>query len=259
MRKFVRVILVTFIFVLMTTLSLKAIGQDIPAKKNISGEKIEKWDFILYLPDTLETGHRYPIITAFSPAADAEGLLQTWKEHARNHQCALFCSKVIRNDLDVAPILNRMSKQIFELAQDYPIDPARIIGTGVSGGGMAAHLFAFLHPAQVVAVISNVGYIHEDCIKKEKRYPRRKICAFLTSPTDFNYKLMKEDKQLLDRLEWQTRWWEFEGGHRQAPDKINEEALAWVMEHLPPASSSPTAPASIDEPSLATPAGTTLH
>jgi predicted esterase len=95
---------------------------------------------------------------------------------------------------------------------------------------MAAHLFSFMQPQTVAGVITSVGYIHENSLKQKDSYPKGKICAFLTSPTDFNYKLMKEDAKFLKSLEWNTLWLEFEGGHRTAPEEIREEALEWMLE-----------------------------
>lgn len=213
------------------TLSEPASGE------NADGTCIEKWDYLLYLPDSLASNTKCPLVVAFSPGGDAEGLVRSWKEHVRSRKCALFCSKVVRNGMDVPPVLKRIAKQIPELAKEYPINSDLVIATGVSGGGMTAHLFAFLHPEAVSAVITSVGYIHENSLKKTNTYPKAKVCAFLTSPTDFNYQLMQEDKKFLDAHEWKTNWWEFEGGHRQAPDPVIDEALDWVLGQLPPASS----------------------
>jgi predicted esterase len=133
--------------------------------------------------------------------------------------------------MNIPLYLKRIVKLINErIAPAYPISPKCIITVGTSGGGMAGHLFSFFHPDTVAGVISSVGYIHENSLKQKDIYPQNKICAFLTSPTDFNYKLMKEDKKFLDSLNWNTLWLEFEGGHRTAPENIREEALTWMLE-----------------------------
>lgn len=216
------------------------------------GEVVDRPEFLFYIPDTLEGGRRYPLIVAFSTGANADDLLARLHEHARTHRCLLFCSKVVRNGMDVPPALRRIAtKLVPALADEYPLDPALIIGTGVSGGGMTAHLFSFLFPNVVAGVISNVGYIHENSLKKPERYPQNKVCAFLTSPTDFNYKLMREDEKFLKKRGWATRWFEFEGGHRRAPDEVFDEALGWVVENLPttapvvPSAATPASPAGL--------------
>lgn len=201
--------------------------------ENSAAGTFEENEYIIYVPAGLEQGRKYPLITAFSPSADGSGLVKTWSEHADRHKCIIMASKIIKNGMDIPNYLIRLRNLIHEnIAVQYPILPDKIIALGTSGGGMAAHLFSFFHPDTVAAVISSVGYIHENSLKHKDTYPTGKICAFLTSPTDFNYKLMKEDHKFLKSLDWRIKWYEFEGGHRTAPEEIREEALAWVIEQL---------------------------
>ena len=135
--------------------------------------------------------------------------------------------------MDIPLYLKRLRKLIWErVGEQFPVQTDRVITLGTSGGGMAAHLFSFFHPDTVGAVISSVGYIHENSLKHKDTYPQGKVCAFLTSPTDFNYKLMQEDKKFLTSLNWKLKWYEFEGGHRTAPEDVREEALKWVLQTL---------------------------
>ncbi len=190
-------------------------------------------EYLIYVPEGLTEGARYPLIVGFSPSANAHDTLDTWKGHADKHLCVILASKIVKNGMDISRYLVRLSKLIHEkVANEYPIMPDRIIAVGTSGGGMASHLFSFFHADTVAAVITSVGYIHENSLKQKDVYPHDKVCAFLTSPTDFNYKLMKEDRKFLKSLDWRVKWYEFEGGHRTAPEEIREEALTWVLEQL---------------------------
>ncbi|PKL43424.1 MAG: hypothetical protein CVV41_10215 [Candidatus Riflebacteria bacterium HGW-Riflebacteria-1] len=203
------------------------------ADETVTSGTFEENEYLIYVPEGLAAGERYPLIVGFSPSANAKDTVATWRGHADNHKCIILASKIIKNGMDIPNYLNRLRNLIHErVAVQYSIRPDRIIAVGTSGGGMASHLFSFFHPDTVAAVITSVGYIHENSLKHKDTYPRGKVCAFLTSPTDFNYKLMQEDRKFLKSLDWQIKWYEFEGGHRTAPEEIREEALTWVLEAL---------------------------
>ena len=194
-------------------------------------KRIETNEFYFLIPDDSSDSKRLPLIVTFSPGGNAMGLVKTWEKIALDNNCALLASKVVRNGTDISSYLKRLRMLIKDkVAKHYPIKPDCIIAGGVSGGGMAAHLFSFLFPDTVAAVISNVGYIHENSAKRKHVYPKGKVCVFLTSPTDFNYKLMKEDEKFLQSLEWATKWMEFEGGHKRAPLNMLDEAVKWVLD-----------------------------
>lgn len=203
----------------------------------LAGQTVETAEYLLFIPPELDMRTRRPLLLAFSPSADAPGMIGIWEAAVRRHGCLILASKLVRNGMDVPPILRRLARLLPRLSERYPIDLGRVVATGVSGGGMTAHLMAFFHPELVAAVISNIGYVHENSLKKRDRYPRQKVVAFLTGPTDYNYALMKEDRKFLAGLGWRTRWLEFPGGHVVAPPDKLEEALSWVLEQLrdPPA------------------------
>ncbi len=193
----------------------------------------EENEYLIYVPDGIDTEQKYPLIVAFSPGADADGLISTWGPHADQNHCIILASKIIKNGMDIPNHLIELRQLIKEkVGEQFPVKTDSVIALGTSGGGMAAHLFSFFHPDTVGAVISSVGYIHENSLKHKDTYPKDKVCAFLTSPTDFNYKLMQEDRKFLTSLDWQLKWYEFEGGHRTAPAEIREEALQWVLATL---------------------------
>lgn len=216
------------LFVLQLFFAVTCLAQETPAAGNF-----EENEYLVYVPDGLTAGDSYPLIVAFSPSANAHSLVSTWKVHADKYKCIILASKIVKNGMDIASYLGRLRDLIHErVAEQHPIMPERIIAVGTSGGGMASHLFSFLHPDTVAAVITSVGYIHENSLKKRDVYPHNKVCAFLTSPTDFNYELMKEDRKYLKSLDWKIKWYEFEGGHRTAPENIRDEALSWVLDQL---------------------------
>jgi len=223
MKQFVLLLVTTLLFVLPASLTAAPLA---------SGT-YEENEYLVYVPDGIDTDQKYPLIVAFSPGGDADGLVKTWGPHADRNKCLVMASKIIKNGMDIPLYLKRLRKLIWErVGEQFPVQTDRVIALGTSGGGMAAHLFSFFHPDTVGAVISSVGYIHENSLKHKDTYPQGKVCAFLTSPTDFNYKLMQEDKKFLTSLNWKLKWYEFEGGHRTAPEDVREEALKWVLQTL---------------------------
>jgi len=223
MKHFVLLLVTALLFVLPASL----------AAAPLASGTYEENEYLVYVPDGIDTDQKYPLIVAFSPGGDADGLIKTWGPHADRNKCLILASKIIKNGMDIPMYLKRLRKLIWErVGEQFPVQTDRVITLGTSGGGMAAHLFSFFHPDTVGAVISSVGYIHENSLKHKDTYPQGKVCAFLTSPTDFNYKLMQEDKKFLTSLNWKLKWYEFEGGHRTAPEDVREEALEWVLQTL---------------------------
>ena len=223
MKHFVLLLVTALLFVLPASL----------AAAPLASGTYEENEYLVYVPDGIDTDQKYPLIVAFSPGGDADGLIKTWGPHADRNKCLILASKIIKNGMDIPMYLKRLRKLIWErVGEQFPVQTDRVITLGTSGGGMAAHLFSFFHPDTVGAVISSVGYIHENSLKHKDTYPQGKVCAFLTSPTDFNYKLMQEDKKFLTSLNWKLKWYEFEGGHRTAPEDVREEALKWVLQTL---------------------------
>lgn len=217
---------------LLVSMLLLPTGPEPAAAQVMAGQTVETDEYLLFLPPELGMDFRRPLLVAFSPTADAAGMVTLWQAAARRHQCLILASKVVKNGLDVPPVLAHLNLLIPGLTRRYPIDPRYVIATGVSGGAMTAHLMAFLFPKTVAAVIANIGLIHKSSARKVDRYPRDKVAVFLTGPQDYDYRAMGHDQKFLDRLGWRTLRLEFAGGHIPAPPEVLDAGLAWVLEQL---------------------------
>ncbi|MBY0404363.1 MAG: hypothetical protein K2X66_10730, partial [Cyanobacteria bacterium] len=200
------------------------------------GRIIQTQDGIIYLPSALQEGKRYPALFAFSPNADAPGLIQFWKSFAENHQWIIYASKEYRNYTDVISLAPLMKEHIDSILQNYAVDRTRIIFTGMSGGGSFSHMMNLYYPGTAAALIVNTGRIW-DMVYSKAYYEKqdfgnsRRLIVFLASPTDFRYQEMKRDYLLMQNKGWHVQWIEFEGGHQVAPIPVYNQAIQWIESH----------------------------
>ena len=200
-------------------------------------DTIDTPEYILYMPSGIDSGQKYPLVIALSPNADAQGMINVWKAISEKYNWILFASKEFKNG---QPFYSDVDYHIMavvkQLCMQYPIDSSRIIATGISGGGMGSHGYAFIFSEIISAIVVNTGKINEYFLEpgQKEKYPQGKIAVFLASPTDFRYQEMKRDQVFLENIGWKTKWIEFEGGHTFAPASAYGEAAEWLMKKLFP-------------------------
>ena len=193
------------------------------------GKITETPEYLIYTPSKLSQGVLYPLVIAFSPGADAQQMIQVWQNVADERKWLILASRKFRNGVDPSPVFEQLYTDIIQGRLDLPVDRKRVLATGLSGGGMGSHMFAFANPDLVSAVVINTGMMDaEYYYPKKKDYPQNKIAVFLASPTDFRYNEMKRDRIFLEELGWKTKWIEFQGGHVLAPQSVYSEAAEWL-------------------------------
>lgn len=188
--------------------------------------------YILYIPGGLSNQKRYPLVIALSPSADAQSMIDVWKQAADKHKWIVMASKKFQNGASVDPILGELASTVSKLYGKYPVSKTKVIASGFSGGAMGSHMFACMYPDLIKAVVINTGMINENYISQKNRYPKNKLAVFIASSADFRYGEMKRDRKFLEDLGWKTKWTEFGGGHMIAPASKYEEAAAWLDENL---------------------------
>lgn len=186
--------------------------------------------YIMCIPGTIDPDQRYPLVIAFSPGADAQGMINSWRGTAEKNKLIILASKEFRNGIDMKPVFSNLISDLKEAFLNYPIDRSKIIVTGFSGGGMGAHAFSFWYPRLTTAIIVNTGMMHEYFKEQKSDYPGNMLAVFLASQTDFRYGEMQADQRFLEDLDWETKWIEFKGGHTMAPDNAYNEAVQWLMD-----------------------------
>ncbi|MBU1043567.1 MAG: hypothetical protein KJ915_04115 [Candidatus Omnitrophica bacterium] len=208
-------------------------GVEQPASREVLKSQIIKQEgYLLYLPQGLVAGKVYPLIVAFDPGANAQAMINFWKPIADEKKLIVYASKKFRNGQN--DWFKSEEKMIEAVIKSYPVNRKRIITTGISGGGMGAHMVAYYRPDLVLAVISTVGRINpffKTDPKAKQDYPQSKIAVFLSGTNDFNAAEMRKDQQFLSQLYWQTKWLEFKGGHEMAPQELYKQALSWIEQY----------------------------
>lgn len=199
----------------------------------VNAKEFNPDEYAVYVPAGISYDCQNPVIIGFSAGGSGSSVVNLWKEAAEEYNCIIIASNVVRNGMDIQKELKQIKSDLQNnFFNQYPIDPKKVIAVGSSGGGMASHLFSFLHPDLISGVISNVGYIHEGTLAQSKAYPKNKVCAFLAGSKDFNKKLMQEDCNFLRNHGWKCKWLEFEGGHIMAPESYRKDALEFVLNEI---------------------------
>lgn len=190
---------------------------------------IDNSEYILCVPEDIDISNKYPLVVALSPGADAESMIETWQDVSNKYKWIIFASKEHRNGINLNEFMPKLTSLVKKVSSDFPIDKSKIIAAGFSGGGMSAHVFSFLYPEIISAIVVNTGMTHEYYRERINGYPRGKLAVFLASPTDFRYEEMKRDKDFLENLGWKVKWIEFKGGHAIAPSSAYEKAAEWLQ------------------------------
>jgi len=193
------------------------------------GASINTEKYIVYIPPSIDMAKKYPVVVCFDPGGNADWLVEYWHTIADKYNLIILASKEFRNEINPGPAFNTVIDVVRNEFYRYAIDKQHVIAAGNSGGGMAAHMIAAGDPEIIWAVISNCGTIHPDFIRdNEADYPRDKIAVFISGTEDFNRERMLKDRVFLDRHGWKTKWINFTGGHRMAPQDSFDQAIAWL-------------------------------
>ncbi len=213
--------------------AVQIITDDSAAPETSPSELKDENKYLLYLPPGLETGKKYPLVIALSPAGNAQSILNAWRQVADKHKWIVFASKVFRNNGDMEQMLASVSDSVYmEVCPAGRADCDKVIATGMSGGAMGSHTLAFMRPALVSAIVLNTGMMHEYYAGPGVEFPKNKLAVFLASPTDFRYEAMEKDREFLENRGWKTEWIEFEGGHIVAPPSVYEQAAQWLEKNM---------------------------
>lgn len=196
----------------------------------ITGQVRDEGAYLVYLPDGLQSGKKYPLVYALSPNADAMSMLNVWASAAEEQKWIVAASKTFQNGQRMDALLQDVLKELHAVEKKYPVDTRRVVFSGMSGGGMGSHGFAKFYPAELRAIVVNTGMMAEGFDSVD--YPNGKLAVLIASPTDFRYDEMRRDRTFLQAHNWKTYWLEFSGGHALAPPEIYVQAAQWLEQKM---------------------------
>ena len=99
-----------------------------------TGKLTDRQSYLVYLPDVLEPGKKYPIVFALSPNADAHSMISAWASVAEKHNWIIAASKEFHNGQEFGISLKQIEAELNDVENAYAIDTTRVIFTGFSGG-----------------------------------------------------------------------------------------------------------------------------
>ena len=129
---------------------------------------IEDSQYIIYIPEGMQSNKNYPLVMALSPSADANSMIRTWKNVSEKYKWIIWASKEIRNGPEPMNLVSDKLAGILQfLVLNYQIDKTKVIMTGYSGGGMQSHSFSFHYPGLISAIVINTGMMDDYYINRD--------------------------------------------------------------------------------------------
>ncbi|QEH31687.1 hypothetical protein OJF2_01520 [Aquisphaera giovannonii] len=216
----------------------------------VQGTVIQQKDATIVLPAQLDPGRTYPLVVAFSyngrPSGDQYTPLTRWKTLGPEAGVIVYASKLYSNSAfhgsaaNLARVTRAIKAGVDAAVAAYPVDPSRIILTGLSGGGNFAEYFNLKYPGFAAAIFDNCGRTPFE------RFPKgtlptaasfgdsRRVAVVLGSPSDTEFydDARRGTVPYYQSIGWQVRFYSFPGGHNFAPARVYLNAFQW-MESLP--------------------------
>jgi len=199
------------------------------AEWRVADKTSEHVSYLLYTPDGLEQGKKYPLVFALSPNADPMSMIIAWADTAEKHKWLIAASKEFEVGLDFPTALRLVEAELNDVEKQFPVDRQRVIFSGFSGSSTGAHAFVRAYPGRVWAMVLNSGAMADGSLTAG--YPPGKLAVLLASRTDPAYAEIARDRQFLESRQWKVQWIEFEGGKALAPAATYEQAAEWLEEN----------------------------
>ena len=210
-------------------------------------QSIQTRDATILIPPGLVPGRTYPLVVAFAYNGDPGIPFEVWYTQAKQNHWIVYASKDFKNSVLQSGLASsnavaaRVKGQLDALTGILPVDPSRIILTGMSGAANYAEFMNLRYPGYAAAIISNSGRIPAQLIRDTPApgfltmptasdfAGSRREAVFLASPTDTQfYGISQINAKTMQGIGWDTLFLSFPGGHWNAPPATYNKAIAWI-------------------------------
>ena len=195
----------------------------------------------LYVPESYDGSTNWGVLIHVDPG-DGSTIRDDWKPVMASHQLIFGCAWGAENG---KPDLRRIGLALDTLAtirKEYPVNPRRVVISGLSGGGLIAVQTALLYPEFFAGAISHAAqavirpdanggshfpYLGDSDLDKVAREPIR--WAFITGENDKNYKTILNQAQAWEDGKFDARFFDVPGmGHEMASGERLDLILRWM-------------------------------
>jgi len=127
-------------------------------------QSIQTRDATILIPPGLVPGKTYPLVVAFAYNGNPGIPFEVWWTQAKQNHWIVYASKDFKNSVLTSGLASsnavaaRVKAQLDTVTSILPVDPSRIILTGMSGGANYAEFMNLRYPGYAAAIISNSGH-----------------------------------------------------------------------------------------------------
>jgi len=204
---------------------------EIATRRTVTVASDDSLSYEVILPPGYDSDSMYPAVLLLHPGGWGSGTADHVQAVLDRVSWIVAVSNDFHNGLSseqFAPIIKATRA---DLESRFAVDTNKVHLGGLSGGGMASYVTAYLEPRSYRGLLINSGVIHEALLDKErlKRTGLKKV-ALLTGSEDHTTSPREMDacRQWLDVSGIDAKIFSFQGGHVLAPVETYVEALEWL-------------------------------
>ncbi|NNF18149.1 MAG: alpha/beta hydrolase [Flavobacteriaceae bacterium] len=217
-------ILFTFLSIL---LSFQAIsGQSTSIKKGVITDSVPigpegSESMAVFLPKDFSMEKKWPVLFVFESEGRGRQAIGMFQEAAEKEGYILAAPNNVRDSLAIAQNMLVTNRMIDQFTAMLPIDVKRMYTGGFGKGGQLASLVPVFLPKLSGAVVSGAALPTLEVLNDKKPF----YFIGIVGKRDFNYPLLRETMDQLDRKKYPNHLFVFDGGNQWPPKSYLEKAF----------------------------------
>jgi len=181
--------------------------------------------YALYLPSDYSSSKKWPVLYIFDPVARGAFAVEKFRAAAEKYHYILVGSNDSRNGLDWPSLRGVLDTLWRDTHERLAVDEKRSFAAGFSGGARVATMLATACDGCLSGVIlSGAGYSQQIKTTADQRFAVLAAAGL----DDFNFPELVTLDDSLEELKRVHRFEVFDGIHQWIPEKLADDALAWM-------------------------------